>query len=460
MTQRLGGGDVTHTAALVLGVLFAASAHGRELWRSGERSLDLSGSVREVLTTTNGTDADDFFAAFALDPACADAAQLASCSAFELVGDKDVWQSLTRARVTLDARASQRWSASLAYDHEWRAGTLDTLDGRLGGDADTLLELDDEIELFGLEPHGDHFRWRHRLYRGFVKYEGAKLHVTAGRQRLAWGTGRLWNPIDRLSAVGPLAIEDDEFAGIDAIDVRWMWTGFDYVQAVAAPGDDARESRYALRLHGVVRNVDASLMAGVFEKAPAVGADFSGNLGGGAWRVEAIWTDPERKVWRLGDAAPRELPRFWQAVFSVDATLAIGPGVYVLAEHLYDGNALGFGRGRAGTLLPLFSAVGGGPLGDQPAPFGSERFAGSRVVSLARHTTGLQAGADVTAALRADLLILYDWSGESAAFAPAVSYAGWNSLELRVGAQLFAGPRRSQFGAQQAIAYGVLEWFF
>jgi hypothetical protein len=451
---------VTRAALLALIGLLAAGAHAREIWRSGERSLELTGSVREVLTTTNGTDADDFAAAFALDPACRDAAQLASCSAFELVGDEDVWESLTRARVTLDARASRRWSASLSYDHEWRAGTLDTLSDRLGGDADTLLELDDEVELFGLEPHGDHFRWRHRLYRGYVKYEGANLHFTAGRQRIAWGTGRLWNPIDRLSAIGPLAIEDDEFAGIDAIEARWMWTGFDYLQAVAAPGDDARESRYALRVHGVVRNVDASLMAGVFEKAPAVGADFSGNLGGGAWRLEAIWTDPEREVWLLGEAAPREPPQFWQAVFSVDTTLSIGPGIYVLAEHLYDGNALGFGRGRAGTLLPLFSPVGGGPLGDLPAPHGSARFAGSRVVSLASHTTGGQVGADVTAALRADLLVLYDWSGESAAFAPVVSYSGWNSFELRIGAQLFAGPRRSQFGAHEAIAYARVEWFF
>jgi len=447
--------------AVSFALLFiAAGAHAREVWRSGERALELSGSVREVLTTTNGTDADDFGAAFALDPACRDATLLPGCAAFDLVGDKDVWESLTRARLVLDARASARWSASLAYDHEFRAGTLDTFEGAFGGDADTLLELDDEIELFGLEPHGDHFRWRHRLYRGYVQYEGAKLHVTAGRQRIAWGTGRLWNPIDRLSAIGPLAIEDDEFAGIDAIDVRWMWTGFDYAQAVAAPGDDASESRYALRVHGVVRNVDASLMAGVFEKAPAIGADFSGNLGGGAWRLEAIWTDPEREVWMLGAAEPREPPQFWQAVLSVDTTLAVGPGVYLLAEHLYDGNALGFGRGRAGTLLPLFSAVGGGALGDEPAPFGSARFAGSRVISLAEHTTGVQAGADLTAALRLDLLVLYDWTGESAAFAPLVSYAGWNSLELRLGAQLFAGPRRSQFGAQRAIAFAVMEWFF
>jgi hypothetical protein len=412
-----------------------------------------------VVTGTDGTSADAFATAAALDPACQGVAQFADCSAFDTVGDEDVWTSLTRARVQVDARASRRWSASLAYDHEWRAGTLGTLEGEFSRDADTLLDLDDEIELFGLDPRGDHFRWRHRLYRGYVRYEGAHVHVTAGRQRLAWGTGKLWNPIDRLSAIGPLAIEGDEFAGIDAIEARWMWSGFDYAQIVAAPGDSARTSRYALRVHGVLRGDDVSFVAGFFEQAFAVGADFSGNLGDAAWRAEAIWTNPSRDVWMMGEPAPRELPEFWQIVVSIDTTIDIGSGLYVLVEHLYDGNALGFGRGRAGALLPLFGATGD-IASPTPAPHGRERFAGSRVISLAMHTTGVQLGTDVTAALRGDLLLLYDWNGTSAAFAPIVSYSGWNSLELRVGAQLFTGPRRSQFGGQQAIGFAVVEWFF
>jgi hypothetical protein len=450
-------------AALALAALLAAApAAAREVWRDGTRVVEVAGSVREVLTGGSGTNEDDFSAALAQDPRCVDVAQFADCAAFARVDKTDVWTSLTRARVQLDARASARWSASLAYDHEWLAGTLDTLEDALAPHAGTLLDLEDEIELFGLDPHGDHFRWRHRLYRGWVRYEGAHVHVTAGRQRLAWGTGRLWNPIDRLSAVGPLAIEGDEFGGIDAIEVRWMWNGFDYVQLVAAPGDSKRTSRYALRVHGVVHGNDVSFLAGFFEQAFAVGADFAGNLGAAAWRVEAVWTDPTRDIFPLEASQPRALPEFWQLVFSIDTTLDIGPGVYVLAEHLYDENALGFGHGRAGALLPFFGARTGGP-GEPPtlpALHGRERYAGSRVISLARHTTGVQVGADVTTALRADLLVLYDWNGSSAAFAPVVSYTGWNALELRVGVQAFAGPRLSQFGGRQVVGFGVVEWFF
>jgi hypothetical protein len=293
-----------------------------------------------------------------------------------------------------------------------------------------------------------------------VRYEGPHLHVTVGRQRLAWGTGRLWNPIDRLSAIGPLAIEGDEFAGIDAVEARWMFNGFNYVQVVAAPADHAREARYALRAHGVLRGNDVSYVVGWFEQAFAAGADFAGTVGGAAWRVEAIWTDPTRKVWFLDDPEPRELSDFWQAVFSVDYTIDVGAGLYLLAEHLYDGNALGFGRGRAGALLPFFGAAAVPGASPVPAPHGSERWAGSRVISLAKHTTGLQIGTDLTTALRADLLVLYDWNGSSAAFAPILSYNGWNTIELRIGAQLFAGPRRSQFGPQEPVGFAIVEWFF
>ncbi len=452
--------------ALVVALLCAAAEPlaAREIWRSGDRVVELSGSLREVLTTTNGTGAEDFSAA--ATPACAQAAQFPSCPAFEVVGDKDIWQSLTRLRVQLDARASPRWSATLTYDHEWRAGTLGTLGDLLVSEEETFLGLEDEIEWFGLEPRGDHFRWRHRLYRAYVRYEGARVQLTIGRQRLAWGTGRLWNPIDRLSAIGPLAIEGDEFAGIDAVAARWMFNGFDYLEAVYAPGARSDDARYALRFHGVLRNTDVSLLAGVFEEALALGGDLSGNLRGAAWRVEAVWTDPSREIWPIGEPAPRGLGEFWQAVFSIDYTLDLWNGIYLLAEHLYDGNALGFGRGAAGTLLPFFRSTAEPPpgvpaaLGPFVAPVDPARFGGSRVVSLAKHTTGFQAGVDLTPALRADLLVLTDWRGASAAIVPILTYSGWNALEIRLGAQVFAGDHGSQYGSQEALGFAIVEWFF
>ncbi|MCP3987200.1 MAG: hypothetical protein GY723_22665 [bacterium] len=447
--------------AALLGILTAITpASGVELWRSGQRSVSWSGSIRELLTVSNGTDGTKFREAVALaGPSCVLAELFADCPAFELVGDRDVWQGLTRLRQRLDIEAGGGWSGTFVYDHELRVGILDRFGLGSGGPPDTFLGLEDEIHAFGFKEDASHRQWRHLMYRAFVRYEGEHLEVTAGRQRIPWGVGRLWNPIDRFNAIGPLAIEADQSVGIDALKARWLLSDFDSLQLVYAPGSRSDDARYALRFEGVLRDTDVGLMAGVFEQARTFGGDLAGNLGDAAWRVEAVYTDPERDVWEIGWAAPRELDRFWQVVVSLDYNFDVGNGVYFLVEHLYDGNALGFGEGEAGTMLPLFEATPGA-LGPMVRPVSASRFGGSGVVSYARHTTGLQLSSDLTSVVNGSLLVLYDWNGPSVALFPALSFTGLNTVEITLGAQLFAGSARSQYGDAQALAYLLVEYFF
>jgi hypothetical protein len=203
-------------------VLLAGPASARELWRSGEpddpgvASLELSGSLRELFTLTNGTDRDDFAeAASAGGAACVQVLLFPDCPAFREVGGRDVWTSLTRLRLRLDARASERLSAVVVWDQEVRAGILDTFESSLGDGFAFRRFLDLEDEILDRE----HVGWRQLLYRAYAFYESPKVEVTVGRQRLAWGVGRLWNPIDRFNAIGPLAIEQDQSQGVDAVKI-------------------------------------------------------------------------------------------------------------------------------------------------------------------------------------------------------------------------------------------------
>ncbi len=423
--------------------------------------------MRELVTLTRDTRGSAFARRTAsAGPRCALATLFPDCPAFDAVGELDVFESFTRARLQLDGRWSPRWSGRIVYDHEFRLGVLDRLGDTLAAPPDTFLGAEAEIHAFGLGRHRDHRRWRHALYRGYLRYEGDHIELTVGRQRIPWGVGRLWNPIDRFNAIPPLAVEGDQSPGIDAVETRWLFSGFSYLQGVYAPATRSRDARYAIRWQGVLRDVDVSVMAGVFEQARTLGGDLSGNLGEGAWRLEAVWTDPERRVWPVGDPKPSELGRFWQIVLSFDLNIDLGTGIYFLIEHLYDGNALGFGEGRAGTLLPLFAssdqapAGGKGSTGPYVEPVGPERFGGSGVISLARQTTGLQLGYDLTASLRGDLLLLHDWNGASDALFATLSFTGWNTAELRAGVQVFRGPRLSAFGDQEPLFFVLAEWFF
>jgi hypothetical protein len=425
-------------AILALGVL-ASSAQGVELFRRGDFAVDLSGSVRAIGVATRGTSLEDFEqAAFESfpggisipNPVCFQAARFEECPAFHEVGRTRVWQSLARIRARVDLQFLPSLSARIEYDNE--------------------LVM---------------------VYRGWLNWETEHFQVLLGRQRIPWGVGRLWNPIDRFNPIPPLAIEQDESPGIDSVVATWFAADAVALDAVYAPGDDGDDPSYALRLHGLVADTDYSLMAGVFDDANTVGATLERNLGDMAVHLEAVYADPDARYWPVGRPRPRSLPPFWQVVVSLDTNIDVGKGIYALIEHLYNGNALGRGRGRAGSLLPLFESTATPPAELSPAlqmlfpgPYvqtiGSERFGGSRVVTLALHQTGAMLGYDVTEALRGDLLVLYDWNGHSAAIAPQLRYTPRGDLEVTLGLQVFTGPRASQYGQAEHLAFLIVEYFF
>lgn len=443
----------------LIAILGASPADARQLWKHGDASLELTGSVRELLTLTEGTDVDRFEEVAAAHPAeCFPAARFANCPAFGVVGDKDVWQSLSRFRIRLDAQATNRLSAVVSYDNEVQLGILETFDRSVAEEFmnDTLLDLDHTIT------RSAHSEWRHRLYRAYANYEGDDYEITLGRQRIPWGVGRLWNPIDRFNPIGPLALEPDQTQGVDGVRAVWWLTGFTYLEADYTPNDSTDDAAYALRLHGVVNVVDYSLIAGVFDEALTTGFDLAANLGGAAVRAEVVYTNPTRDVWPVGAPAEDELAAFWQVLGSIDYSFPIGRGVYVLLEHLYNGNALGFGKGKAGPFLNFFESTPAPPpfAGETVRPASTNLFGGSGVVTFARHQTGFQVGTDLTSILRGDFLAIYDWNGESVVLAPTVGYSPTGSIELTLGFQGFLGPDRSQYGSAQNLVYLLAEFFF
>lgn len=450
-------------------VLGGSPASAREVWRWGSASLELGGSVRELATYGGATDGERFReTATRAGATCALAELFAECPAFDGLGDRDVWRSLTRLRIEADLVIVGGLSARLVYDNEMRAGVLDTFEGSFRTDeVDTFLGLEDDIHWFGLKDERDHFRWSHSAYRAYVHYEGERVSATLGRQRIPWGVGRLWSPIDRFSEIPPLDLEGDQFPGVDALEGRWQLSGFTYLQAVYAPGTRSEEAKYALRAHGVARDVDYSIVGGVFDRALTFGFDLATNVGDAAARMEVVYADPREEAWDIGDDRPGEPDPFWQIVVSLDYNFDIGTGLYFLVEHLYNGNALGYGEGLAGNRLPLFEATAVPPTaaaaslrGPYVQPLGTERLGGSRVVTLAAHQTGIQLGYDLTTALRLDLVTLWDWRGRSGAFFPQLTFSGLNSAEISLGVQVFTGGKESQYGNREPLVFVLAEWWF
>jgi hypothetical protein len=81
-------------------------------------------------------------------------------------------------------------------------------------------------------------------------------------------------------------------------------------------------------------------------------------------------------------------------------------------------------------------------------------------VTRAENLTGAQAGYDLTPEMRGEVLVLFDWTGNSASFVPSVRYTPFDWLELSLGAQLFAGPAESEFGNAASLVFLIAEAFF
>ena len=432
----------------------------------GSASIRLSG--REIFSSIWSRSTEDLsqeIARNASDPTCHLAVAFEDCPAFGDLDEEAGWQNLSRLRVDFSAELHTALSTRIVYDHELAGGELDAIGGRLLDTPATFLGAEWDITW------APRLVWRHALYRAYVRLEHHPLRVTVGRQRIPWGVGRLWKPIDRFNAIPPLAIEQDQSPGVDAVEVRWAWGSFAGVQAVYAPGDSSGKARYALRASGVVFDVDAGAVVGRFEEAFTAGAYVTGNVFQAAYRLEAVWSDPGAETWPIGKPAPGEPASYWQLVASIDRTFDLGSGLYVLLEQLYNGNALGFGSGEAGALLALFESTPIPPPGLSPAdaaalggpfvrPASPAVAAGSRVVTGARHLTGVQLSYEWASSLRAQTLAIWDWRGRSAAIFPRLTYRGWNAAEVGLGAQVFIGPDESEYGLVPDRVFVQLDFFF
>ncbi|MBX2822099.1 MAG: hypothetical protein KTR29_20565, partial [Rhodothermaceae bacterium] len=118
--------------------------------------------------------------------------------------------NISRGRVIGRVNANSVVHAELWLDTELVTGSfLTSPDFQLGNALEraTLLDLN-----WTISSSAQH-QLRQSLFRAHVSLYLDNFQLTAGRQRIAWGTGFVWNPTDILNPVNPTNIERDEKVG-------------------------------------------------------------------------------------------------------------------------------------------------------------------------------------------------------------------------------------------------------
>jgi hypothetical protein len=262
-----------------------------------------------------------------------------------------------------------------------------------------------------------------RLYRGTATWSSGETDVRFGRQRIAWGTGRFWSPLDILNPFSPTQLEREERVGTDALLVDRKLGPLSRLSAVYAPAHDRGNASAAGQWHTNVSGIDFSAVTGKFHRDHVTGVDVATQVGSAGARGELTHTRPE-----TGPGYRRVL---------VGADYAFANTLTLTGELYYNG------AGASDTRAYDFASL----------------FAG-HVQSLARRYAGIYAGYEITPLLKWNNYLVVNADDRSRFFSPSLVYSIRTNIDLAAGVQLFRGSEGSEYGRLNDVYYAQMQWFF
>lgn len=263
----------------------------------------------------------------------------------------------------------------------------------------------------------------HRLYRATLNLTVGDTDLRIGRQRIAWGTGRFWSPLDVLNPVSPVALEREERLGVDAVLAEHKFGPLSKLAAVAAPSRSTGRSTAALQWHDNVGGLDYSLIAGRVLGRRTWGFDLAGQIGQAGIRAELTRAWPDG-----GPATTRAL---------LAADYAFGNTLTLTAELFFNG---------AGA--------------HDPSAYDFRALMSGETTALARRYVGVHAGYELTPLWKWDNDLVVNLADHSRYLASSLTCSLQSNLDLRLGVQRFSGAAGTEYSRPPDVVYVQLQRFF
>ncbi|MFQ5605947.1 MAG: hypothetical protein ACE5HS_21970 [bacterium] len=323
-----------------------------------------------------------------------------------------------RAKGLLDL--SHFLHAEIWLDNELLTGDfLETFDFQFGESLQrpTFADLEWKVK------QGRRYRLQQSFFRAFATLYLKNIELTIGRQRIAWGTGYVWNPTDLLNPFNPAAVELDEKQGVDAAYLVVPLGSLSRIEGVYAPGRKQLQSSAAFRVSSHLGEYDFSIMAGDFQSDKVLGGDFAGYLGGAGLRGEFTFT------WKkAGD-------NFFRAILNADYNFS--HDIYVFAELYFNGQ--GRTNKKNYEVADLFSG---------------------QTFNLARHYLALSGNKNLTPLLALSFYSIMNLNDRSCLLGPALTYSLATNLEVTASAYFFMGANDSEYGLLENSYFAYMQYYF
>ncbi len=128
----------------------------------------------------------------------------------------------------------------------------------------------------------------HYIDRLYLRQGFGWGNIIVGRQRIAWGVGRVWSPTDLFNPINPANFSKLEKDGVDAASLTYTFGKFTDLNLVYNPMKNSGQSNAGFRFRTNYDEYDLALVGGYFDKRIVAGGDFAGNFFDAGIRGEGI----------------------------------------------------------------------------------------------------------------------------------------------------------------------------
>ena len=269
-----------------------------------------------VLPPVNAAQSQFSFSAYALDLPIYQNARPSLADTFSIAQH----QFLNISRVRLRPTFTLSSDAELALEYEANAFSFSSA---------LLLPMQPEtrrqvVDLTWQPVHEAHLSVFHYVDRFYYKQMFSAAEMVIGRQRISWGTGRVWNPTDLFNPVSPSSFAKIEKDGVDAASLKYFLGQFTDLMLVVNPEQNA-SANFGGRFRTNIHEMDWSLVAGYFDRRIVIGGDMASNLFAAGIRAEAI----------LSALRSDFHSNFVKYIVGLDNQFT--PELYALVEYHYNG---------------------------------------------------------------------------------------------------------------------------
>jgi len=267
--------------------------------------------------------------------------------------------------------------------------------------------------------------------RLWFDYTKNKFQLTAGRQRIAWGTSWVWNPIDIFNPYSVLDFDYEEKPGVDALRVQYYTSAVSKVELSIKPGKSESDRIIGGLCSLNAGEYDFNLIAATRNQRWILGGGWVGDIHDAGFRgeftVSKNFTDQDEYIGDFVSGFPsyRYAGTYNKPVvsFVLSGDYTFPNSFYVHTEVLHNSN------GKTDDILVYQTqALENGML------------------TAAKWSIYQEFAYEISPLMRGSVFCLFNPNDKSSVVVPSLNYSICTNLDLMAICLLFNGKTATEYG--------------